>query len=260
MYYFISSYFKFLLKSTNEHGIHSPFVFDFITKCLYKKTSNKYKQILRLSENRKHLLSNHLKINVTDFGAGSRIFKSNNRSISKIAKNAGISDKRGRILYQIVQYFLAEQILEIGTSLGMATTYLSLANSNAKITTLEGCKETAKIAKDQFNKLEITNVETIIGDFKDTLSKTIVNKKYDLIYLDGNHQKEATINYFEQCLETVHNESIFIFDDIHWSKPMEQAWEYIMNHPKVTISIDTFQWGIVFFRKEQLKEHFVIRV
>jgi len=259
LYSYISSYFKFLLKSTNEHGIHSPFIFNFITKCLYKKVPNN-KQIQNITDNRKSLLTNHHKINVTDFGAGSRIFKSNIRSISKIAKNAGISTKRGKLLYQMVQYFESEQILEIGTSLGIATTYLSLANSAAKITTLEGCKETAKIAQDHFNKLEMNNVKINIGDFKDTLSKTIANKKYDLIYFDGNHQKEATITYFEQCLETIHNESIFIFDDIHWSKPMEQAWEYIMNHPKVTVSIDTFQWGIVFFRKEQLKEHFVIRV
>jgi len=243
----------------NEHGIHSPFVFDFITKCLYKKVLNT-KQIQSITENRNSLLTNHNKINVTDFGAGSRVFKSNNRSISKIAKNAGISVKRGALLYKIVQYISADEILEIGTSLGIATTYFSLANSKAKIKTLEGCKETARTAIERFDTLKLNNIETIIGDFKDTLPKTLSNKKYDLIYFDGNHQKEATINYFEQCLKTVHNETIFIFDDIHWNKSMEEAWCHITSHPSVTISIDTFQWGIVFFRKEQFKEHFIVRV
>ena len=86
------------------------------------------------------------------------------------------------------------------------------------------------------------------------------NVKYDLIFFDGNHQKEATIDYFEQCLQHIHNDSVFIFDDIYWSKGMKQAWQHINEHPSVTISIDTFYWGIVFFRKEQKKQHFTIRV
>ncbi len=260
LYRIISSYLKFLIKSTNHHGVHSPFVYNFITKCLYKKLALSDKNIKLIEENRISLLKNNQKINVTDFGAGSKVFDSNWRSVAKIAKNAGISNKNGRLLYKIITYFSTDQILEIGTSIGLATQYLSLANVNAKITTLEGCEETAKIAKDQFNKLKLTNIDVIIGNFKDTLPLLTKNKKYDLIYFDGNHQKEATISYFEQCLKTAHNESIFIFDDIHWSKSMELAWDYIKKHPKVTISIDTFQWGVVFFRKEQLKEHFIIRV
>lgn len=30
-------YIYFLAKSTNQHGVHSPFVYDFITKCLYSR-------------------------------------------------------------------------------------------------------------------------------------------------------------------------------------------------------------------------------
>jgi len=260
LYRFITSYFKFLIHSTNQHGVHSPFVYNFITKCLYKKLPDTDKNIQIILKNRNLLLNNNQKINVTDFGAGSKVFDSNLRSISKIAKNAGISKKRGKLLYKIVQYFSIEQILEIGTSVGLATTYLSFANSKAKIQTLEGCVETAKIAQNVFESLELNNINLEIGDFKNTLPTIIKNKKYDLIFFDGNHQKNATINYFEQCLDTIHNETVFIFDDIHWSKSMESAWEYIADHPKVTISIDTFQWGIVFFRKEQVKEKFIMRV
>ena len=81
-----------------------------------------------------------------------------------------------------------------------------------------------------------------------------------MIYFDGNHQKEATLQYFNQLLKTAHNDSVFIFDDIHWSKEMTEAWETIKNHPKVTVTIDTFFWGFVFFRKEQVKEHFIVRL
>ena len=260
MYNSLISYINFLINSTNQHGIHSPFVFDFTTKCLYKKNKNNKQIIKLLNEYRKLLLSNKNIINVTDFGAGSRVFKSNKRSISAIAKNAGISKKRSNLLFNIVQYFKPKQILEIGTSLGIATTCLSLGNTNAKITTLEGCPETAKIAKDQYKKFKLDNIKIQVGEFKDTLPRIVNKNNFDLIYFDGNHQKEATINYFKQCLPTVHKETIFIFDDIHWSKEMEQAWEYIKNHKKATVSIDTYQWGIIFFRNEQFKEHFNIRV
>ena len=81
---------------------------------------------------------------------------------------------------------------------------------------------------------------------------------FDLVYFDGNHSKKATLDYFEALLPTISNDSVWIFDDIHWSADMEEAWEIIKKHPKVSVTIDTFQWGIVFFRAEQEKEHFII--
>ncbi len=254
------SYISFLIASTNQHGVHSPFVYDLVTNCFYSDQKKYIAQFDKLQSYRNSLLNNNQVIKVTDFGAGSRVFKSNKRKISAIAKNAGISNKRAKLLIKIIQYFNPEIILEIGTSLGIGTVCLSLGNLESKITTLEGCPETAKIAKEQFRKFDLNNINVIIGDFKSTLPKALENKKYDLIYFDGNHQKEATIHYFEQCLTSTHNDSVFIFDDIHWSKGMEAAWNYIKNHNKVTVSIDTYQWGIVFFRKEQPKEHFKIRV
>ena len=254
------SFFSFLFASTNQHGIHSPFIYDLATKCFYAHQKNYKEQFDKIRSYRKSLLKNNLSIEVTDFGAGSKVFKSNDRKVSDIAKNAGISKKRAELLIKVVHYFNPNHILEIGTSLGIGTACLSLSNPNAKIFSLEGCPETAKIAMDQFRKFYLNNIKVEVGNFKSTLPKNLLNKKYDLIYFDGNHQKEATINYFEQCLHTVHNDSVFIFDDIHWSKGMEEAWNYIKGHKKVTVSIDTYQWGIVFFRKEQPKEHFVIRV
>ena len=260
MQHSFTSYIKFLYKSTNQHGIHSPFVYDFTIKCLYKENNINEQFTKTINEYRKSLISNKNTINVTDFGAGSRVFNSNKRLVSAIAKNAGISKKRSKLLFNIVQYFKPQQILEIGTSLGVATTSLSLGNTNARIVTLEGCPETAKIAKNQFKKFKFNNIKIQIGEFKDTLPHALKVNRFDLIYFDGNHQKEATINYFKQCLPTANKETVFIFDDIHWNKNMEQAWEYIKNHEKVTVSVDTFQWGIIFFKKDQPKEHFIIRV
>ena len=192
---------------------------------------------------------------------GSKVFKSNTRPISKIAETAGISPKRAELLFRIANYFQPNTILEIGTSLGLATSALALGNPKASITTLEGCPNTMAIAKNQLQLLNINNVELVITEFNSYLSNLkLETSNFKLIYFDGNHSKKATLAYFELLLPTICNETLWIFDDIHWSSEMEEAWKIIKNHPKVSVTIDTFQWGLVFFRQEQPKEHFVIRI
>lgn len=255
--YQLIQYIKFLLKSNNQHGVHSPFVYNLITKCFYDHSNHDtYKDILKY---RQELLKNRQKIKVTDLGAGSLITKKRERFISEIAKNAGTTHKRAKLLYRIITYFKPNAILELGTSLGIATQSMSLANPDAKITSIEGCPNISVFTKANFEKHQLKNIDLIKGNLN-TVVKDISSNSYDLIFFDGNHQKEATLNYFESLLPTAHNDSVLIFDDIYWSKGMTEAWENIKQHPEVTITIDTFYWGIVFFRKEQLKEHFVIRV
>ena len=266
MNHLIKSYIKFLFHSKNEHGVHSPFVFDLITKCFYNTT--KYPEYGILKSYRKSLLENKNTIEVTDFGVGSRVFKSNTREISKIAQTAGITPKNAELLFRIVYYFQPKSILEIGTSLGLATSALSLGNKNSNIITLEGCPNTMATAKKMFQvssfKFPNNNVEFVNTEFNlyfENFKPETLNLKpqiFDLVYFDGNHSKKATLAYFEALLPTISNDSVWIFDDIHWSAEMEEAWGIIKNHPKVSVTIDTFQWGIVFFRAEQQKEHFII--
>ena len=259
MLFQIQSYFKFLLKSTNQHGLHSPFVYNLITTCFYDSVAKDW--YLQIANYKQRLVINKSIITIEDYGAGSKKLQHNQRVVANIAKNAGISNKRAQLLGRIINYYNSKNILEIGTSLGIATASMSFANHKTKITTLEGCKNTAEIAKNSFNYFGLENIDIILGDFKETLPKSLkTTSPFDLIYFDGNHQKEPTIDYFEQCLHHINNNSIFIFDDIYWSKGMLEAWNYIKNHPKVTISIDTFYWGIVFFRQEQPKQHFTIRL
>lgn len=258
MFFQIKSYLHFLWHSKNEHAVHSPFVFNLLTKCFYDKKFKPEYDILKKYRN--ELLQNKNTIEVTDFGAGSRVFKSNVRPISQIAKTAGISQKRAELLFRIVNYLQPDTILEIGTSLGLATSALSLGNPKASIITLEGCPETAKQAQLYLQKLNFNNVELIVTEFSSYFKNNQLSTiSHQLIYFDGNHSKEATLDYFDLLLPTITNETVWIFDDIHWSSEMEEAWEIIKSNPKVTVSIDTFQWGLVFFRYEQPKQHFIIR-
>jgi predicted O-methyltransferase YrrM len=258
MLFQIKSYLQFLWHSKNEHAVHSPFVFSLLTKCIYDKNSKPEYSILRKYRNT--LLANSNSIEVTDFGAGSKVFKSNTRVVAKIARTAGISTKGAELLFRITHYFQPETILEIGTSLGLATSALALGNFKAKVTTVEGCPNTLAIAKSQFQVFHFDNVNPIVEEFSNYLSDfRLQTLNFKLIYFDGNHSKKATLDYFEALLPTVTNDTLWIFDDIHWSPEMEEAWEIIQNHPKVTVTIDTFQWGLVFFRREQPKQHFIIR-
>ncbi|KAF2328935.1 O-methyltransferase [Flavobacterium ginsenosidimutans] len=262
MLFQIKSYLKFLWNSKNEHAVHSPFVFNLLTKCFYDKKAKPEYAILK--KYRKSLLENKNFIEVTDFGAGSKVFKSNKRQISKIAQTAGISPKRAELLFRVTNYFQPKNILEIGTSLGLATSALALGSrslgTKAKVVTIEGCPNTANVAQNYLAEFDCNNVENVISEFESFLiSENIQATNYNLIYFDGNHSKKATLAYFELLLPTIDNDSVWIFDDIHWSEDMEEAWEIIKNHPQVKVTIDTFQWGFVFFRREQEKEHFIIR-
>ncbi len=251
-------YLKYLKRGTNQHGVHSPFVYNLVTKCFYKKTD--VTSTTLFLNHKKKLLKEHRIIKVRDFGSGSKIFKSSERKVSEIVKVAGISTKKAKFLIRFIQYLKPNHILEIGTSLGLGSTAMYLGNPQSNITTLEGCPETIKIAQEYFKKSNIKIHNCIIGKFKTTLEKNIKNKVFDFIYFDGNHQKEATLTYFNTCLSATHNNSVFVFDDIHWNKEMTNVWHIIKQHPKVTVTIDTFHLGIVFFRKEQAKEHFTIRL
>tara|TARA_R110002049_G_scaffold3795_5_gene27674 strand:+ start:153583 stop:154356 length:774 start_codon:yes stop_codon:yes gene_type:complete len=250
-------YIKFLLKSTNQHGVHSPFVYNLVTKCFYDKT--KYEAYKSILDYKKALLKNNTEIKVTDLGAGSQVMKHQKRRVSNMAKNAGTTTNRAKLFYRLTKYFKPENALELGTSLGIATYAMSLGNPKPNITTIEGCPNIAALSKDNFLKNKAENISVIIGNFNDEIHK-LTSNTYDLIFFDGNHQKEATLHYFETLLKTTDNNSVFIFDDIYWSKGMTETWETIKKHPKVTVTIDTFFWGFVFFRKEQVKEHFIIRV
>ncbi|TCK68803.1 methyltransferase family protein [Winogradskyella wandonensis] len=251
------SYIKFLLNSTNQHGVHSPFVYDFVTKCLYNKTN--YKAYTNLKTYRNQLLQSKEILNITDFGAGSKILNSKKRSVSKMVKNSSSPLKDSKLLFRISNYFKFKNTLELGTSLGVGTQALALGHSNNNITTIEGCPETFEFSRQQFEALNLSNITTINSDFKTAISQ-LKEDTFDCIFFDGHHNRAATLDYFNLLISKAHNNSVFIFDDIYWSKGMTEAWREITTDKQVTVSIDTFNFGFVFFRKEQPKQHFTIRL
>jgi predicted O-methyltransferase YrrM len=251
-------YLKFILSSNTRHGTHSPFVYKLLDEVIYAKFP--YYAFDQIENFRKEISGDKSTIPVIDLGAGSRIFKGKERSIDSIARHSVKSAKYGQLLFRLVQYFKPDQILELGTSLGITTLYLALAKPDAHVISIEGCPEISKKAGWLFKKAKADNIELINGNFEDKLPEIVQKSNVlDFIYIDGNHRKEPTLRYFSQVLEKCNSQSIIIFDDINWSKEMREAWKEIISNPKVTVSIDLFYMGIVMFRTEQPKEHFKIR-
>lgn len=254
-------YVKYFFTSSNGkgHGIHSPFVYQFVRDIL--NDQRQPDNVIAIENCRNRLKQNKNKIEVLDRGAGSRKQKSTTRSISQIAYGSLKQKKISALLYRMVIHFKPSAILEMGTSFGITTSYMAMALTNQTIITMEGAATIAEKARQTFENLAIKNIQVIEGDFDDSLPIYMnAIDQVGLVYIDGNHRYAATMDYFTTLLKKVNENSILVFDDIYWSAEMEQAWKEIKKHPKVTLTIDLFHIGIVFFRKENIeKENFIIR-
>jgi predicted O-methyltransferase YrrM len=241
------------------HGIHSPFVFDFIKNVLGDKKKYDWYDIIETG--RQKLLKQTAKIEVEDLGAGSAILKTKKGVVAEIAGSSLKPAKYAQLLYRMVNHYKPQTILELGTSFGITTSYLAAANIDAKVYTIEGSTAIAAIAEKTFDKLGLKNIELITGNFDNALPSLLTKlNTTDLVFIDGNHRKGPTIDYFKQLLGHSLPKSVLIFDDIHWNADMEAAWAEIKEHPSVTLTIDLFFIGIVFFNTDfSHKQHFSIR-
>lgn len=255
IYGFISYFFK----RKGPHGIHSPFVYEFATKVCHDKSH--FEDYNLLIKEKKHLFSNRNLIETVDFGvkAGEKEFITYRIRVQDLAKMRSLSDKYLFFLYRLIRHFQPSNVLEFGTSTGLSGLAISLATKNGKLISMEGCASVASIAQGNFDRNHVNNAEIIIGNFNNVLSSAI-NKmsSLDLVFFDGNHRKEALIDYVHYCLPYTTDQSIFVFDDIKSSPEMKEAWDYIQNLEAVSISVDLYRMGIVFFRTGIQKQHFVL--
>lgn len=251
-------YMTFLVsaKSSAGHGIHSPMVYEFVRNVIRPTPS--CPQLEEIEWYRSWQENSSINIKKSTFGAGSRLAQEST-TISKLIRNSSVSSKTGAFLFRLAQWLNAKNILELGTSIGISTMYLASACPKATILTLEGDAKRAAYARDSFEFMGWENIKLVEGDFDLTLSKLFDSStKFDLVFFDGNHSAEPTLRYFMQCLNEKHENTVFVFDDIRWSNEMFRAWEVISKHKSVTVSIDLFSLGVVFFRNGMPKQHFMI--
>ena len=247
-------YLNYLYYAKNEHSVNSPFVYDLYTNIIKERKS--YYIFSNIESVRSMLLLDTSIIRVTDYGTGN----STNRKVANIAAKSLKKPKTAELLFRLVNHFKPTYLLELGTSLGITSAYLASVSPASQLTTLEGCPEIANIAQETFDTLKLSNTVLTIGAFEHTLDKTLDSlPQLDFVFIDGNHQKGATIQYFEACMKKTSDSSVIVLDDIHWSAEMQEAWTDIKNHPQVAVSIDLFEVGILFLDPKLKKQAYVLR-
>lgn len=253
-------YLKYTLISKHRkgHGIHSPFVFDLVSRVFRNKIDPDI--VCSIEKIRKKMISDQRLIIVKDLGSGSEKMKTNLKKVSDIARNSPVPVKYGILLSNMAAEFGEQGILEFGTSFGISTMYMSASCPDAVVYTIEGCPATAEIAKKNFKEAGITNIEVLTGSFDEVLPVIISrNIKPGLVFIDGNHRIKPVINYFNQIAEISNSKTVIVIDDINYSREMEEAWNEIKQFRKVSVTIDICRMGIVFFREGIKHNDYIIR-
>ncbi|ELR68683.1 Hypothetical protein C900_05946 [Fulvivirga imtechensis AK7] len=253
----ISSYIEYWLNAVDQHSLHAPFVYELYTKVVKNsEDATTYRHIEALREKFVHSSKN---IQLEDFGAGSAVTKNNIRQISNIATYGVTQPRYAQLIHRISCFLEVKHAVELGTALGINTLYMA-SKRDAQVHTFEGSSQLCGIAREVFAGEGMTNIHLIEGNIDDTLPEFIMRSPaIDLAFIDANHRFIPTINYFELLIKKAHKASCFIFDDIHWSKEMEKAWKHIIQHYSVTLSLDLYQLGLVFFNPELRKQHYVLQ-
>lgn len=254
------AYLRFRLRAGNAHGLHSPFVYALYTTVICHNGA--FAAFAPIETRRRALLKSSASLTVTDLGAGSHTGAGRVRRVADIARATAKPPRLAQLLFRLVNHFRPTTVLELGTSLGLTTAYLAATDSRHRVITFEGCPNVAAVARETFAALRLGNVEIVDGNLDATLGTALaaLPGPVDFVFFDGNHRCEPTLRYFEQCLTHRTDQSVFVFDDIHWSPEMEQAWANIQAHPAVTVTVDLFYVGLVFFRRGLPRQHFTLRL
>lgn len=253
-FYQFKSYLNHWLDAVDEHSIHSPFFFDLYARL---KKSIDTKPFDDIEETRARLLENQTLLTVQDLGSASAYFSDGQRTIADIARTSLSEEEQCRRLCILAAVGESKRIVELGTSMGITSLYLSRI-PDSSVFTFEGNASLINIALTNFEYFGASNIELIEGNIDETLPDFLQNPaKIDLAILDANHRKEPTLHYFEWIARRMSENGIMVIDDIYRSKEMGEAWQILRRHDLVYGSVDLFHSGILFFDLNLHKQHFI---
>lgn len=245
-------------RTKQGHRVHSPFLYSLITNSLHKKIKDDW--IRGVERYRRDLLNDKTVVDVVDLGSGSQFDKKPMRRICDIARHSSTSSRDGRLLFNLASAMQCRNILELGTNLGIGTLYLANSASCERVVTIEGCPNLSEIARCGFDKMGMDRIKVVNADFSDALPQALSElPTLDFVFLDGNHRYQPTLDYFVQCLPYVNNDTVFVVDDIHKNAEMDKAWKELVGNQNVTLSLDFYTMGVLFFRRQLSKQTICLR-
>jgi predicted O-methyltransferase YrrM len=259
-FYTAIKFFEYLLtaRPVEAMRVNSPLQYNTLIKVLRNKINDEI--VFKKEMIWKKLKSDSGSILVTDYGTGSSAAKYKSTKINKVAKRTAVPSRYGEILSGFSTEFGTSGIVEFGTSTGISTIYLAAGNNEAAVTTMEGCPVLSEIAERNFREARLSNVSILTGTFEETIPQLEhKQKKYGLVFIDGNHRRDATVNYFSRMADLTIENSVIILDDIYYSREMGEAWEIIKKDKRASVTVDLFRMGIVFMTGESPGRHYKIR-
>jgi predicted O-methyltransferase YrrM len=216
-------------------------------------------EVKRIEGARERLLADDRELELVNYGAGSRNATRTaaemeagwitHDSVSGVCRRASSTRRKGLLLYGLVREFAPARALEMGTALGISAAYQATALRHsapgARLTTLEGAPALAAVARETFASVGLKNIDVLVGRFQDTLPAALEEGPLGYAFVDGHHDAEATLEYFEQLLPHA-PKAVLVFDDIRWNERMEGAWRRIAADDRIGLAVDLDKYGLVF--------------
>lgn len=248
-------FFQFYRAAVTKYQLHSPFAFEWASAVL--EDTRRFYAFRDIEALRAKMRAVPTVLDIQDLGTGQP--GPRREKLGDIVVRSASSPAQGRQLFRLVDWLKPAALLELGTSTGIGAMYLaSAAGPQARLLTLEGSPALANVARTNFNLLKLTNAEVLEGPFADTLPAALERLgRPDLVFFDGHHRAQPTLQYFEACLARAHDHTVFVFDDVYWSPEMTAAWRQIQQHPRVTLTLDSFDLAFAFIQPDfREKQHF----
>ena len=245
----------FYLHYRKGHGIHSPYLFEFVNKVIFNGAELTVPpEIIRTH---RELKKDRTQIPEVKLGAASHVNSTGERSAASFVRHSSVSEKYGALLYRISRWFEPEMIIELGSGLGISSLYLASGSPHVPLHSIEGNPHRASFAEKVVAGLKMEMLNIHQGEMDEELNKLIPHVRGRFVaFVDGNHRYEPTIAYVRKLMEVAGDEALIIMDDIYWSKEMFKAWEELKSWPESRVSVDLYQMGIILLRRDLAKASF----
>lgn len=164
-------------------------------------------------------------------------------TMKKVAAT-GKDSNWGTVLHLLARDHAIEEGFELGACAGLSACYLGSVPSIRELVTVEGSEALSEVAKQTTARMS-SKIRVVSGLFDDVLDMELPTRsRIDFAYIDGHHEKIATLHYLDRFLPHLKPGALVVFDDIYWSDDMNEAWREVTKNPVFSDAVDYGMIGV----------------